>query len=98
MSFISVTSSFRGNYIFFPSPLSILQSGRVRRRQSSAPTIITMLEETSIFPNATIGLEMAPAKKPAAPKMALAAPAFLRSASRAVAVSPGYISPKLIIR
>lgn len=79
-------------------PLMIRQRGRVRLRQMMAPITITMLEVTSICPNATIGLEMAPATKPEAPKMALAAPAFWRSASSDVAVSPGCISPKLMSR
>lgn len=78
----------------FPS-LSLLHSGKVSRRQRRAPNIMMMLDVISMVPNATIGLEVAPATKPDAPKMALAAPAFLRSASRAVAVSPGCISPKL---
>ena len=74
-----------------------LHNGKVNIMQIMVPATMTQLEVTAILPNATIGLDTAPATNPEAPNMALAAPAFSRSASSAVAVRPGCINPKLLI-
>lgn len=51
----------------------------------------------AMLPTATSGLERAPATNPDAPKMALAAPAFALSLSKAMAVNDGCIRPKATI-
>lgn len=71
------------------------ESKKIRVAAPSAPQSMTMLEVTGICPMVTMGLTMAPARNADAPKMADAAPALCRSVSIAVAVSPGWVSPKL---
>lgn len=61
-----------------------------------APLAITIPEVIVISPMPVKGLDSAPATNPDAPKMALAAPALLRSLSKAIAVSGGCIMPKHI--
>ena len=69
----------------------------MQARQASEPQVMTAPDDMAMLPAATSGLEMAPAIKPDAPKMALAAPALALSLSKAIAVNDGCMRPKAII-
>lgn len=63
----------------------------------TAPVVKTMLLERQRSPRPTSGEAMPPAMKPAAPRTALARPAYWRDAFIAIAVEGASMRPKLPI-
>ena len=82
------------NCWFICSFFTIEQRGSVKARHTMAPANITIDDVIIRLPIVTSGDTIAPPTNDAAPNMALAAPALLRSLSMAMAVLTGCINPK----